>query len=52
MLFAGREIFGFDYDESIVGVDSFYTEDPVTGALTATQKTIHYTMIFNAFVFC
>ena len=33
-------------------MDSFYVENPDTGALEPTQKTIHYTMIFNAFVFC
>jgi hypothetical protein len=52
MLFAGKEIFGFEYDESLVGLDSFYTENPETGAMDPTVKTIHYTMIFNAFVFC
>lgn len=33
MLFAGREMFGFTYDEKLVGMDSFYVADPITGAL-------------------
>jgi len=39
--------FGFDYDTSATGDDSFY--DSVTG--DALTKTYHYTFVFNTFVF-
>lgn len=49
MLFAGKEVFGFTYAEDVnassEGSDSFY----VGGV--PTEKTYHYTMIFNTFVF-
>mmetsp|Transcript_22166 Transcript_22166/g.16559 ORF Transcript_22166/g.16559 Transcript_22166/m.16559 type:complete len:204 (-) Transcript_22166:41-652(-) len=52
MLFAGQELLGFDYDKSLTGFESFYTVDETTGDLVPTEKCIHYSMIFNAFVFC
>ena len=60
MLFAGQQIFGFDYDTSITGLDSFFYPDTLYGpdGITVihdkgdpTPKCYHYTMIFNAFVF-
>ena len=51
MLFMGQRLFGFDYDTSLTGMTSFYTLQP-DGSVIATQKTMHYTMIFNTFVFC
>ena len=52
MLFAGQELLGFEYDKSETGFTSFYKVDPETGDLIPTIKCIHYTMIFNSFVFC
>lgn len=46
MLFAGKQIFGFEYDENT----PFFLED-VNGQNVATEKTRHYTIIFNTFVF-
>lgn len=45
MLFAGKQIFGIDYDENT----PFYYE--VDGVSVATPKTKHYTLIFHTFVF-
>jgi len=47
MLFAGKQIFQLSYDENT----PFYTEDATTGANVPTEKTRHYTLIFNTFVF-
>lgn len=62
MLFAGQQIFGFEYDTKLTGTNSFYykeTPNPevilpngeVAQAGDPTPKTYHYTMIFNTFVF-
>ena len=51
MLFGGKRIFGYEYDDTISGLPSFYIITP-DGNTIPTQKTVHYTMIFNAFVFC
>jgi magnesium-transporting ATPase (P-type) len=47
MLFKGKDIFGFTYDSDKTGLPSFYNEDG-----SPTEKCIHYTLIFNTFVFC
>jgi hypothetical protein len=62
MLFAGQQIFGFYYDDSITGTKSFFYPSPPplgtmlpSGVLAVqgdpTPKCYHYTMIFNTFVF-
>lgn len=45
MLFAGKQIFGIEYDENT----PFYHE--VDGVNVPTQKTRHFTLIFHTFVF-
>lgn len=47
MLFWGKEIFGFEYtdDPNATSKQTFYQDG------VATEKTYHYTMIFNSFVF-
>jgi magnesium-transporting ATPase (P-type) len=47
MLFMGKDIFGFTYDSSLTGMTSFFNAEGV-----ATEKCVHYTLIFNTFVFC
>jgi Ca2+ transporting ATPase len=46
-LFAGKSMFGYTYLES----EPFFKLDPVTDEMYATEKTEHYTIIFNTFVF-
>lgn len=46
-LFWGRTLFGYTYAEEL----PFFVVDPVTGGMVATEKTEHYTVIFNTFVF-
>ena len=45
MLFYGKEIFGLPYDESVEKMDFYYEDE------TPTNKCIHYTIVFNVFVF-
>ena len=47
LLFAGKQIFGFNYEDNTV----FFYDDPVTGKLVYTEKMKHYTLIFHTFVF-
>ena len=47
MLFGGKQIFGFDYDDKI----EYFYDDPLTGKIVFTQKMMHYTLIFHTFVF-
>ena len=51
LLFAGRDLLGISYDKSLTGFTSFYVADEA-GVLIPTAKCVHYTMIFNSFVFC
>ena len=47
LLFAGKDIFGFVYDDEV----EFYPADPsVQEALDAAEKLKHYTMVFHTFV--
>jgi len=46
MLFAGKQIFGFTYTDST----AFY-DIAADGSNIPTEKTKHYTLIFNTFVF-
>ena len=45
MLFAGKQIFGIEYDENT----PFYYD--INNENIPTQKTRHFTLIFNTFVF-
>ena len=47
MLFGGKQLFGFDYDDK----SEYFYDDPVTGKIVFTQKMMHYTLIFHTFVF-
>jgi P-type Ca2+ transporter type 2B len=47
LLFGGRSLFGYTYDRDL----PFFIIDPIAGTFTATEKTEHYTLIFNTFVF-
>ena len=47
LLFGGRSLFGYTYEASV----PFFIIDPINGTFTATEKTEHYTLIFNTFVF-
>jgi magnesium-transporting ATPase (P-type) len=46
-LFWGQQFLGLSYPEE----EPFYYDDPVTGEVIFTQKTLHYTFMFNTFVF-
>ena len=46
-LFFGKSLFRLDYVEET----PFFVRDLLTGDKIATQKTEHYTLIFNTFVF-
>lgn len=46
-LFHGQTLFNYNYAPNT----PFFVTDPVTGSLIATQKTEHYTIMFNTFVF-
>ena len=46
-LFAGKSLFHYTYTEDV----PFFVEDPITGSMMPTQKTEHYTLVFNTFVF-
>lgn len=47
LLFFGKTLFGYTYDDNV----AFFIIDPITLAMTATEKTEHYTIMFNTFVF-
>ena len=47
LLFGGSTLFGYTYEASV----PFYLIDPINCTFTATEKTEHYTLIFNTFVF-
>ena len=46
-LFYGHDMFGFTYTADT----PFFVLDPMTDSMVPTQKTEHYTLIFNTFVF-
>ena len=47
LLFGGKSLFGYSYDADL----PFFIIDPINATFTATEKTEHYTLIFNTFVF-
>ena len=47
ILFNGKSLFNYTYNDTV----PFFIINPLTGETIATQKTEHYTFLFNTFVF-